>query len=278
MSDDRGLDGITTGRLARRLGWTDGQVLTAVGGLIVATVMTLGGLPPVLRKPAIPADRAAVPPLPAGAATPEPDPVAAASPQPAGGPTRPGLGPLPDGAGPSALPGISPAPPNTVAAPPDAIIKPTPAGPLTVSASGWYSADGGGPLQAADVPSGALPVAARAAQRYRIAVVRLAGDVGATVLSLKLADGTGTQQLADQAGVVACPLISKDFRPAPNQSLLAAPLFLQDETCAVGHPDKTRRGWTFDLSRYPGRVGAAFALAPVLSAQAPLFQVSYVPT
>lgn len=282
-----------TAGLALRIGWTEGQLQTALLGSGLAVLLTVFGLGPALgeRSPATSplAQPAGDPPpaaelgAPPDAAVPAPSAVLPDPPLPAI-PTGPDLSP-PQAAQPVSPPfdapplrAPSPAEPAPVAPAPAEAGPPSAAtdGLLTIASSGWYTDDAGTPLTGTvdPVPDGGLPVAARGARTSRLSVLRLAGDPGAIRLTLPLANGG--QRFEDRAGLQLCPVLDPGWKPEPAQPLADAPV-VDRGNCVEGERGDAR--WSFDLTAFVARVGGAgFALLPVSDPQRPLFQVTFAGT
>ena len=180
-------------------------------------------------------------------------------------------------------PTTMPAPSATFTAPPTTAFTPPPprstppttrpvaaaAQPLTVRGFGWASSLSGSGVSSAEVPDGAMPVAARLGQLDKASFVRLSGT--ATTLTLVEEPG-GAREALGTGAVVACPITDAGWAEEPDQSMDAAPPW-DAARCVAGVEDADT--WVFDLTGFDDRTGnTGFALIPDASAP-PDFQVTF---
>lgn len=268
-------------RLAARLGWTEGQVYTAVLALLLAVSVSLLGLPAVLRHRG-----AAV--AAAGGIGPGPVPQAPSVGQLDRRSSVPKAARSPTGtAGLGTLAGLPPAglAAGALTRPPTAsrFLVPTSApalasqrravhsGTLRVTSYAWAAADPT-PLDSATVAKGDLPISRWAGSDQRRSFVRLAGT--GTQLLLPEAGQVGANVLAQGARIQACPITTTGWAPRADESFASEPGY-RSTGCAPG-----RRGaggmWVFDLAPFPHRAGGlGFALVPVPGV-GPGFQVTLI--
>lgn len=240
-------------RIARRLGWTEGQVYTIAIGLALAILTISVGLPPALRhRP--PVSFVALPP---------------------------GLAPPPPAAAPNEVPFVlpPPAPLPTVSfppivAPPSTPDLPAPAEsprPLTIVGAGWAGSDAGSALGTTFVPEGGLPVATRLGKDHRRSFILLDGTE--TVLRLGLVPQPTANMLDAIAVVQACPITTEGWSPVVAQSFEEAPKF--DCTMAAVAERAADGSFVFDLATIPADARArGLALVPGPDAP-PTFQVVF---
>ena len=138
-------------RAAERCGFTEGQLYTAVIGLVLATSLAVLGVPPTLREPL-----AAAPGSPVAPSVPPPPPVVVPSAGPSVNPPLQPLQPL----SPLAGPPLAAPPPLDVVPPPQAPLSPAPAdSPQSGVVSVFARVAGpGAPAAVAQLPSGDVVV------------------------------------------------------------------------------------------------------------------------
>jgi hypothetical protein len=243
-------------RLADALGLETGQAYTVMLGAAAAIVLMVSGVPAALRAP---------------------DGVASA-PQlfdDIGAPTSTVPGPLPDA--PVAPPALVSRPPATLseaAGPiPTAEASPPASATLDVVAASWATADPA-PLSGtndATVPDDGLPVEARAGQVSKVSFLRLRGS--ASTLRLVLTSGPSDSVLVDAAAVLACPITSPSWGPAPGQPLASAPTY--DCSRSVDLRREIDGAWTVPLETIPVVGGERnLALVPAGSAGS-VFRITF---
>ena len=244
-------------RLAHRLGCTEGQLWTLGLGVALAAIILVGGVPGVLRvarnvartttaQPAVtPRAMASATAAPA-ADVPAPRPVAAPVDIPIGAALRfPQVAPLPAASGASLSP-----PPGGLADRTD----------LSPTSWGWASnSPVAGVVADPTVPDGGFPVAARGGSADKVTFLRLVGD--GTQLTLRLADGGAlTQQSPERASIVACPIVTRIWRPIDGGAMADAPKF----DCARSSPlaRQSDGTWLIDVSTLDVSAGVALVPTP----------------
>lgn len=249
--------------IARRLGCTDGQLYTALIGLVLAAVLFAIGIPPVLRN-----DTLAAAPRAAADASSAGETSAPAT------TTTTGLSTPTTLRSPSLVPAPSPNPPVT-AAPSNR----TPAGaprpralPRSVVDAGYTSSTAGTPLSGPEVPEDGMPVGVRLGRADKVSFARLAGT--APNLNLALVDDQAANQLVALAAVRACAVTEPGWvLDTPGAPPDDAPSY-DDRRCTDGTQSSTGV-WTFDLAEV-GDIDerAGIALVPVFEGPV-TFQVTF---
>lgn len=252
------------GRVAARLGCTEGQGWSLSLGTLVVALLLSTALPDVAWRPAESAAEAAIAPPTtapparpaAGISPPLNPPVTTARPAPAAPVTPPTIETSPGA--PTTTSTTAPEPPSS--------------DPLHVVDGGYASSTAGTPLATTGVPAGSLAVALRVGQTDKVAFVRLGGT--GTTLELALDPTPGANVLEPLAGLLLCPVLVDGWRVGDGDTRLADAPSFDCERAAIGRRGAAGDRWTFDLSGFddpPSTDG--FALVPDPAAVSPTFQV-----
>jgi hypothetical protein len=258
----RARQALAFGTLAGRVGCTEGQLYTAVIGLLVAVLLLALSVPSVLRGRQV----LAAPTTPAAA-------LGAGTGVPTPAPTPPVGGSLPLPAAPTVpLPaaGVAPAPaPAASAAPAGGSLPPI---PRAIVDSGYTSSTAGTPLAGPEVPQDGMPVGVRLGQVDKMSFARLSGS--APQLRLALVTAPGANQLELLAAVRACAVTRSGWTlPGPGAPPADAPSY-DAHRCTDG-VQQASGVWSFDLSRL-GSINPAAGIALLPVAEGPLtFQVTF---
>lgn len=160
---------------------------------------------------------------------------------------------------------IPPSTPTTL--PPEATV------PLAVRGFGWAGSLSGTALGTATVPSGRMPVGARAGSLDKVTFLRLRGTTD--ILTL-VEDTAGAREALGAGAVRACAITEATWSEHPNQAMADAPAIDTDH-CAGG-VESAGHTWTFDLSSFATRTSDyGFALLPAAAAPAD-FQLTFKPS
>lgn len=145
--------------------------------------------------------------------------------------------------------------------------------PLTVRDASWYAANPG-PLYAATVPEGSLPVGATGGEDDLHAFFRVSGT--ARTLTLVESDALGSQWLAERAQIAACPVTAAGWKQTSGGDFDDQPPF--DDIACVDAARADDGTWTIDLGGFEGRGGnRGFALIPAPDAGGRTFRVTFLP-
>ncbi|MGQ0434780.1 MAG: hypothetical protein ACT452_20515 [Microthrixaceae bacterium] len=164
-------------------------------------------------------------------------------------------------------------PPDTVPPSTPTTLPPEATVPLAVRGFGWAGSLSGTALSTATVPSGRMPVGARAGSLDKVTFLRLRGTTD--ILTL-VEDTAGAREALGAGAVRACAITEATWSEHPDQALADAPAIDTDH-CAEG-VESAGNTWTFDLSSFATRTSDyGFALLPTTSAP-PDFQLTFKPS
>lgn len=251
------------GRVAARLGLTDGQVSTLALGVAIGVASLVIGLPPVLRQtdqiisaePSVPPARVALEAAQSEvvdafvAISDALVPVAPVTATPATPPT-----------------GISSSAPATIApakTQPESFIR-----TLAIAESGWARSRGITDVFPPAIDSGDLPVGATLGREDYRSFVRLRGD--GLELRLAIVDDHPDNRGAETATIQACPNTTDAWVAGGDQAISDAPEFDLSH-CVEGIRDGS--SFRFDLTGLAVEPDAGLSLLAGLSQTAPSFAV-----
>lgn len=164
-------------------------------------------------------------------------------------------------------------PPNTIPPSTPTTLPPEATVPLAVRGFGWAGSLSGTALGTATVPSGRMPVGARAGSLDKVTFLRLRGTTD--ILTL-VEDTAGAREALGAGAVRACAITEATWSEHPNQAMADAPAIDTDH-CAEG-VESAGNTWTFDLSSFATRTSDyGFALLPAATAPAD-FQLTFKPS
>lgn len=269
----------TSARIARVLGWTEGQVWTSAVGLLFACGLALAALPPLDRSTsALPERFDGVP----SASAPEDDADVGVPPA-----ADPGTGLPTYEMGPQLWPSVRPSDVGDGDGEDrrdgddggddgdddGAGDVPAPTGALVVEEAGWSSTLAGTPLVRVGIPPSGLPVTLRGGKAENVSYVRLSG--GATTFTLAVSTEPGAVYLDEVASILLCPLTSDTWTGQPAMKAEEAPAYDCATVAVAGTRAADGTAWAFDLADVPDRTGDhGFALVPAAGG-APEFRVTF---
>lgn len=262
--------------VARRLGWTEGQLYTALISVTAGALLAWSAVPGAL--PAVPLSSATLPaavpapPTPAvpGADAPPPELSLPESVPPDGGTVFdpvpadvPINGAAPIGSGTDPITALPPAAPATA-----------PALAVSVLRAGYTSRGAGTAVATTGVPEDAVAVANRAGLPDKLAYVQLAGSGPQLVLAV--AEDPVASRLESFAVLQACPVVAKDYSVGRGDVDTSSAPSYDCGQGVLGERQAEGAAWSFDISKFPAAVRQnGVVLLPAADA-APDFQVSFI--
>jgi hypothetical protein len=261
--------------VARRLGWTEGQLYTALISVTAGALLAWSAVPGAL--PTAPLSSAAMPaavpglPAPAGPVA-EAPPVELSLPESVPLDGGPAFDPVP-----ADQPVDAPVPAEPDAAPTTALPPAAPASAPAVAVSvlraGYTSRGAGTALATAGVPEDAVAVANRAGLPDKLAYVQLVGTGPQLVLAV--ADDPVASRFESFAVLRLCPVVAKGYQLGRGDVDTASAPAYDCARSVLGERQADGAAWSFDISTFPTAVRQNGVVVLPAAAAAPDFQVSF---